>query len=84
MEGAKQWVASLLPSLPLENLAGDTVCHWEELLMAGSLVVFLPFWEEITSDQRVLDIIRPSYSIQLMQHSSVYGGLEHKVSYMWL
>ena len=73
MEGARRWVASLPPSLPLENLSGNTKCRQEEFPVAGRLREFLPFWKEITSDQWVLDIIRQGYSIELM-HTHPFMG----------
>ena len=37
--------------------------------MASKLREFLPFWEEITSDQWVLNSIQRGYSIELMHTS---------------
>ena len=41
--------------------------------MAGRLSEFLPFWEEITSNQWVLNIIRRGYSIELMHTPHFIG-----------
>ena len=57
-EGAGWSTASVPPLLPRESCARDILCLREELPVAGRLREFLPFWEEITKDQWVLDIIR--------------------------
>ena len=64
----------MLP-VPLLNLPHiDTYCLKEEISVAGHLVHFLPFWEEvIQADHWVLDIIRHGYSIELIRHSQFQG-----------
>ena len=52
--------------LPMEGLSGDTLCLREHLPVVGMLGEFFPFWEEITSDQWVDNVLRNGYSIKLL------------------
>ena len=61
------------PVLPIDLLLKDTCCLAEEILVAGRLVYFLPFWEIIQADCLVLEIIRHGYSIELIRPPKFLG-----------
>ena len=48
------------------QLDGAVYCLRPQLPLGGRLSAFLPFWEEITSDQWVLSVIRNGYSLELI------------------
>jgi len=46
-------------------LQGDTYGLREEIPVSGRLSYFLPFWEKITSDQWVLEVVKHGYRLNL-------------------
>ena len=68
----------LLPVPSVDLPFRDTYCLKEEIPVAGHLVHFLPFWEEvIQANHWVLEIMRQGYFIEFGSDPSVAGGQAH-------
>ena len=68
------WLALWTPPIfPVDLPLKDIYSLREEILVAGRLTYFLPFWEEvIQADRWVLEVIHHGYSIELLP-----SGPEH-------
>ena len=74
------WLAWWTPPVLLIDLPRkDTYCLREEILLAGHLVYFLPFLEEIIqADRWILEIVHHEYSIELIRTSNFKGPGTHQ------
>ena len=75
------WTSSFTVLAKLQHW--DILCHRSEILVAGRLAHFLPFWREvIQANHWVLEVISQGYS-RIAPDSSVLRGQEHTAFTSW-